>query len=97
MIEHDLVVPVIFVPMLMFVLILLTGNLTEDVGWPACSEDSEWGGVDPEWWEGAVDKYGWDVDVDSIEILLDDPYVWYDNRYNVVMRRLDGPECRAQD
>jgi SAM-dependent methyltransferase len=57
----------------------------EDVGYPLCSSpESEWGGVSVEWWTEAVDKYGWDVDSESIRIIL---APWYDNRYNVVMRR----------
>ena len=31
-----------------------------------CSHTSDWGGVSSEFWARAVDKYGWDVDPDSI-------------------------------
>ena len=59
--------------------------IIEDVGYPLCSStESEWGGVSVEWWTEAVDKYRWDVDSQSIRIFLEP---WYDNRYNVVMRR----------
>jgi hypothetical protein len=57
----------------------------EDVGYPLCSSSqSEWGGVSEEWWTEAVDKYEWDVDSESIRIIL---APWYDDRFNVVMRR----------
>ncbi|KAL7577373.1 hypothetical protein ACA910_002102 [Epithemia clementina (nom. ined.)] len=71
----------------------------EDVGWPACSFYTEWGGVETDWWAQAVDIYHWDVDVESIQILEEKPYVWYDNRYNVVMRkkRLDGGDEQHED
>ena len=59
--------------------------IIEDVGYPLCSSpESEWGGVSVEWWTEAVAKYGWDVDSQSIRIVFEP---WYDNRYNVVMRR----------
>ena len=59
--------------------------INEDVGYPMCSSsDSEWGGVSAEWWTEAVDRYGWDVDSESIRIIV---APWYYNRYNVVMRR----------
>ena len=43
------------------------------------------GGVSREWWTDAVERYGWDVDVDSIVIESLSKHV--DDRYNVFMRK----------
>ena len=71
---------------------LLSSLASEDVGFPLfCEGTAEWGGVKTEWWPRAVDKYGWDVDPQSIHIVVG---AWYGNRYNVVMRRNPVPVVR---
>lgn len=40
--------------------------IIEQVSQPTCIDDADWGGVGKKWWVKAIDKYGWDVDGDSI-------------------------------
>lgn len=59
--------------------------IVESVSMPICDSPSDWGGVSREWWTDAVERYGWDVDVDSIVIESLSKHV--DDRYNVFMRK----------
>ena len=59
--------------------------IVEPVSMPTCDSPSDWGGVSREWWTDAVERYGWDVDVDSIVIESLSKHV--DDRYNVFMRK----------
>ncbi|KAL7564950.1 hypothetical protein ACA910_010344 [Epithemia clementina (nom. ined.)] len=59
--------------------------IIEDVGYPACTLETEWGGVDTEWWYDAIEQYQWDAQV--VDILEEDPFTWYINRYNVVLQK----------
>lgn len=56
------------------------------MAYPLCTElgSHDWGGIAVEWWKDAVKKYEWDVEPDSLQIFLQP---WYDNRYNVMLRR----------
>lgn len=57
----------------------------EDIGWPMCNGAmEEWGGVDPSWWNKAIDEYKWDVYPESLDI-VERP--WYSDRYNIRMRK----------
>lgn len=58
----------------------------ENVAGPICQEDSEWGGVAPEWWTKAAVEYEWNVNVDSIRIHYESKFF---NAYNVSMRKKD--------
>jgi SAM-dependent methyltransferase len=62
--------------------------IIEDVGYSLCdSTHTEWGGVDMEWWEDAIDDYDFDVIPDSLRIIN---RAWYGDRYNVFFRKLGG-------
>lgn len=40
----------------------------EQVSLPTCKDDLDWGGVNRGWWNYAVMKYGWDINIFSIQI-----------------------------
>lgn len=61
--------------------------IIEDVGWPACSDFADWGGVEPDWWKRAIFEYHWDVYPESLQIV---ERAWYNDRYNVRMQRKRG-------
>lgn len=64
------------------------------MGYPACTLETEWGGVAPEWWSQAIHQYQWDVQV--VDILEEEPYTWYVNRYNVVLQKNKLGEAKNQ-
>jgi len=63
----------------------------ENVAYPLCSAEGgrDWGGVSKGWWGGAVRKYGWEADPDSL-LIRDEGKVkgWDENRYHVMMRKI---------
>jgi len=68
--------------------------VVEDLGWPACTEITDWAGLDPDWWPRAIEKYKWPVDPKSIAIVK---YAWYVDRYNVRLQKLPDDNDNAND
>jgi len=58
----------------------------EQVSLPTCDDKYDWGGVTKGWWNHAVVKYGWDIDIFSFA--MEDIYSdLQNNRYNVYMEK----------
>lgn len=58
--------------------------IVEQLSYPYCEEFYDWGGVNQEWWKPAIEKFGWDVDPDSIIFEKDKIYR---HRYHTFMRK----------
>ena len=58
--------------------------IVEQVSLPFCSDPNDWGGVPREFWKSGVEKYGWDIDPESIEMETDKVF---GVRYHVFMRK----------
>jgi hypothetical protein len=58
--------------------------IIEGVSHSLCVAPNDWGGVEVEFWYSAAEKYGWDVDVESIEM---EPDFMDMSRYHVFMRK----------
>jgi hypothetical protein len=58
--------------------------IVEQVSYPYCEEFYDWGGVNQEWWKPAIDKFGWDIEPDSIIFEQD---TIYRHRYHTFMRK----------
>jgi SAM-dependent methyltransferase len=60
----------------------------ESIAHPRC-QFGDWGGVEKEWWELAVHKYGWPIDmeigIDTIDFNPTRQYAGLSDRYNVKM------------
>ena len=52
-----------------------------------CDAFHDWGGVAPEFWEEAIERYDWDVNRSSIET---QPDTLFAKRYHVFLRKLKG-------
>jgi SAM-dependent methyltransferase len=61
----------------------------EGVSRSLCVEPDDWGGVEEEFWYSGVEKYDWDVDVESIEM---EPDLMSSSRYHVFMRKSSNAE-----
>jgi hypothetical protein len=48
---------------------------------------SSFTGISQEWWPSAIERFGWDVDVDSLRFQAD---ALFHNRYHVFMRKKGG-------
>jgi putative lipase involved disintegration of autophagic bodies len=59
--------------------------IVEQASYPSCDNTHDWGGVAKDWWYIALEKYGWDVDVDSIEMMGETLYL--NGRCIVFMRK----------
>ncbi len=61
----------------------------EQVSLPTCDEEYDWGGVSRGWWNHAVVKYEWDVNIFSIAMtdVYTDPDNKKNRRYNVYMEK----------
>ncbi len=66
--------------------------IIEQVSQPTCVDENDWGGVTKQWWKGAIDKYGWDIDGDSLvtENLYKRGSGKKSRRYNVFMMKNDN-------
>jgi SAM-dependent methyltransferase len=58
--------------------------IVEGVSHSLCVAPNDWGGVEVEFWYSAVEKYGWDINVESIEM---EPDLMDSSRYHVFMRK----------
>lgn len=58
--------------------------IIEQVSFPYCEEFWDWGGVNQQWWEPAIEKYGWDVNASSLEFEKDSIFR---HRYHTFMRK----------
>eukprot|EP01083_Nonionella_stella_P000472 1339_1 len=61
--------------------------IIEQVSLPYCQDNTDYGGVALEWWEMAIDEYGWDIDPTSITMENDTLYPGDPSRYHVFMRK----------
>mmetsp|Transcript_9767 Transcript_9767/g.11382 ORF Transcript_9767/g.11382 Transcript_9767/m.11382 type:complete len:365 (-) Transcript_9767:59-1153(-) len=43
--------------------------IVEEVSVPTCQNLNDWGGVSKQWWDLAISKYNWDVDVESLHLV----------------------------
>jgi hypothetical protein len=59
--------------------------VVEMISFPTCQDLEEWGGVEPDFWKEAVDRYGWQVDPASIVVRDASPLPG--RRYHVFMRK----------
>ena len=60
--------------------------IIEQVSYPFCEAEFDWGGVDQDFWtDYAIDKYGWDIDPTSIA--FEDDRL-FRKRYHVFMRKV---------
>ena len=63
--------------------------IIEQVSWPTCKDDGDWGGVTQYWWKRAIHKYNWDVDPHSLIFRDFNPHSkTKKKRYNVYMEKL---------
>jgi hypothetical protein len=62
--------------------------IVEQVSYPYCEALFDWGGVSQNFWHESAksNKYGWNIDPDSIEMMND---TIYRRRYHVFMRKKD--------
>jgi hypothetical protein len=58
--------------------------ILEEISPKYCDAYDDWGGVAKEFWPRAIEKYGWDIDPQSLEIHDD---TIFDMRYHVFMRK----------
>ena len=63
------------------------GIVVEQISLPKCDDLDDWGGVSMEWWVEAVQRYGWDVDVNSISFEDSLDYDESLSRYHLFMRK----------
>jgi hypothetical protein len=62
--------------------------IVEQVSQPYCTDKNDWGGVAKEWWYDTVQRYGWNIDVNSIVIQdLDQGQTPKGLRYNIFMKK----------
>lgn len=59
----------------------------EEVSHEMCDSPGDWGGVSETWWAEAIEKYDWDIDIDSIYIEQNPKSKTSDNRYNLFMKK----------
>ena len=66
--------------------------IVEDMALPHCDILHDWGGLAKGWWREGAERYGWDVDVDSIAFADTTRAAKYGGRrYNLSMRKRGGP------
>merc|ERR1712125_303382 len=61
--------------------------MVEHVSLPLCYALYDWGGVAPDFWKKSVQKFDWNVDPESIEIVVDH---LARRRYHVFMRKKEN-------
>ena len=61
--------------------------IVEQVSLPSCIQKSDWGGVSVTWWNAAAEKYGWNIDANSIITKKIESESFQSQRYNVYMKK----------
>ena len=58
--------------------------IIEQVSKPYCNDMDDWGGVPHKFWASGIEKYGWNVDKNSLQLARDKVFK---QRYNVFMQK----------